>query len=52
MRPRSIKVSDDLWRAAQEKADERGEVLSEVMRAALERYVSKPTKERTERRPQ
>ena len=40
-RPRSVKVSDDLWRAAQAKADERGEYLSEVIRKALERYVAR-----------
>jgi len=40
-RPRSVKVSDELWRAAQAKADERGEYLSEVIRRALERYVSR-----------
>lgn len=38
-RARSIKVRDPLWDAAMAKADERGEVLSEVIRAALERYV-------------
>lgn len=40
-RPRSVKVSDELWQAAQATADERGEVLSEVIRAALERYVKR-----------
>jgi hypothetical protein len=40
---RSVKVREDLWTAAKLKADERGEYLSEVIRAALERYVkSKP----------
>ena len=38
-RPRSVKVDDDLWQAAQAKADARGEYLSEVIRAALVRYV-------------
>ena len=38
-RPRSVKVEDDLWQAAQAKADSRGEYLSEVIRAALVRYV-------------
>ena len=38
-RPRSVKVEDDLWKAAQAKADARGEYLSEVIRAALVRYV-------------
>ena len=40
-RPRSVKGSDELWRAAQARADERGEYLSEVIRRALERYVSR-----------
>lgn len=40
-KPRSVKVEDDLWAAALAKADERGEVLSEVIRDALKRYVRK-----------
>lgn len=40
-KPRSVKVEDELWDAAKRKADERGEVLSEVIRAFLKRYVSK-----------
>jgi hypothetical protein len=35
----SFRVDRDLWRAAQAKADARGEYLSEVIRAALVRYV-------------
>jgi purine-nucleoside phosphorylase len=34
-----VKVSDDLWEAAQARADERGEYVSEVIRRALEAYV-------------
>ena len=41
IKPKSVRVPDDLWRAAQAKADERGEYLSEVIRKALERYVSR-----------
>ena len=41
-RPRSVKVEDELWAAAHAKANERGEVLSEVIREALKRYVRKP----------
>jgi hypothetical protein len=37
--PRSVRVPDDLWRAAQEKAARRGETLTDVIRRALERYV-------------
>ena len=40
-KPRSVKVEDELWEAAKRKADERGEVLSEVIREALKRYVAK-----------
>jgi hypothetical protein len=40
-RPRSVKVEDELWKAALAKADQRGEVLSEVIREALKRYVAK-----------
>jgi hypothetical protein len=36
---RTIRVSDALWDAAAEKAAERGESLSDVLRRALERYV-------------
>ena len=39
MTAKSVRVPDALWLAAQSKADERGEVLSEVIRRALERYV-------------
>jgi negative regulator of replication initiation len=36
---RSIRVPDDLWRAAMAVADERGESITDVLRRALERYV-------------
>lgn len=36
---KSFRIPEDLYRAAQEKATERGETLSDVVRAALERYV-------------
>ena len=39
MKSRVIRVPDDLWAAAQAKAAQRGEYLSEVIRKALERYV-------------
>ena len=41
MTAKSVRVPDALWVAAQAKADERGDVLSEVIRAALERYVGR-----------
>lgn len=40
-KPRSVKVEDELWAAAKAKSDERGEVLSEVIREALKRYVKR-----------
>ena len=39
--PRNIRVPDDLWRAALDKAHTNGETLSDVVRRALERYVKK-----------
>jgi hypothetical protein len=41
MTAKSVRVPAALWLAAQAKADERDEVLSEVIRRALERYVSR-----------
>lgn len=38
---RSLRVPDELWKAALAKAEERGESLSEVIRKALERYVKR-----------
>lgn len=36
---RVVRVDDALWRAAQERAAERGEHVSDVIRRALARYV-------------
>ena len=36
---RNVRVADPLWLAAQTKAAEKGETLSDVLRRALERYV-------------
>ena len=41
MKPRAVKVSDELWEDAQEAAAERGEVLSEEIRKFLVRYVKR-----------
>jgi hypothetical protein len=38
---RSVRVPNNVWEAAQAKADERGENLSEVIRKALERYAKR-----------
>jgi len=36
---RVVRVADDLWRAAQAVARERGEILSDVIRDGLAEYV-------------
>ena len=41
IKAKSVRVPDALWRAAQAKADQRDEVLSEVIRAALRDYVER-----------
>lgn len=38
---RNIRVADDLWNRALAVAEKRGENLSEVLRAALVRYVKR-----------
>lgn len=38
---KSFRIPEDLYRAAQAKAEERGESVSDVVRAALERYVKR-----------
>lgn len=38
---RSLRVPEKLWDAAREKADEREENISDVLREALERYVKR-----------
>lgn len=39
---RTIRVPDELWEAAKEKADSQGRTISEVIVRALERYVRRP----------
>ena len=36
---RTFRIPDDLWLAAQERADERGESVTAVVIRALQRYV-------------
>lgn len=36
---KSFRIPEDLYRAAQQKAAEKGESVSDVVRRALERYV-------------
>ena len=37
---RGVRVPEELWRAALERAAARGETVSDVLRRALEAYVS------------
>jgi predicted HicB family RNase H-like nuclease len=39
--PRSLRIPDELWRAAVAKAREEGTTVTAVVVAALTRYVSK-----------
>lgn len=43
---RSIRVEDQLWDAALDKAGERGEVLSEEIRKFLTTYINRKKSER------
>lgn len=36
---RTVRVSPELWEKAQDRAEERGETVSDAVRRALERYV-------------
>ena len=36
----SFRVTDEIWEAAKERAEERGETLADVLRAALARYLT------------
>lgn len=38
---RSFRIPDEVYKAAQEKAAERGESVSDVVRKALERYAKR-----------
>ena len=38
---RAFRIADELYKKARAKAAERGETLTDVIRKALERYVSK-----------
>lgn len=39
---RTVRVDDELWNEARQLAAQRGDVLSDVIRAALQSYVSSP----------
>lgn len=38
---RNVRIADPLWDRAKEIAERRGESVSDVLRAALERYVKR-----------
>ena len=38
---RAVRISNELWQAAQAKAEAKGETVSDVIRRALERYVKR-----------
>lgn len=38
---RNVRVSDEIWEAAKERASENGETVSEVVRRSLAEYVEK-----------
>lgn len=40
---RTIRVADEIWEAAQERAKAEGRTVSDVIRAALKRYGAKKT---------
>jgi hypothetical protein len=45
---RNLRVPDDIWRAAQEKAKAEGRTLTEVIVAYLKRYVSTPPRKQAD----
>lgn len=40
-RLRNVRVPDEVWQAAKERAEENGETVSDVVRRALEEYVAR-----------
>ena len=41
-KPRAIRISDELWNEAKAVTERRADTISDVVRVALERYVSTP----------
>ena len=41
---RNVRIEDQLWQAAQERAEAEGKYLSEVIRELLQAWVDKPVK--------
>lgn len=44
---RAVRIPDDLWQAAQRRAAERGETVSDAIRRSLTRYVRRPAPKAT-----
>lgn len=40
-RLRNVRVPDEVWQAAKERAEENGETVSDVVRRALEEYAAR-----------
>lgn len=45
---RGIRVEDELWRAAQDKAKTEGRTMTDVLVAYLKRYVAAPPRKKVE----
>ena len=45
---RNLRVPDDIWRAAQEKAKAEDRTLTDVLVAYLKRYVSTPPRKKAD----
>ena len=45
---RHMRVPDDIWRAAQEKARAEGRTLTDVLVAYLKRYVAAPPRKKAD----
>ena len=45
---RNLRVPDDIWRAAQEKARAEGRTLTDVLVAYLKRYVAAPPRKKAD----
>lgn len=43
---RNIRISDHVWKAAKERAQERGETVTAVIDAALRRYIAAGEREK------
>lgn len=49
---RTVRVPDDLWQAAQERAAQEGQTMTEVVIGCLRRYVAAGRRRRTPAQPE